>query len=904
MRFYHESVVEKWIVEFFIDKFRRMSSARVILSILSLAFAAILNAAPTVISIDPCLYNPNYPDSAWQESTRTLCAMAKADTNLILRSWSGLSLPGAGARTAMMMALAGKTAPDILFSHFHIIRNDINQGFLYPLNEWIGEDLNGNGQIDLDEAKWDGWKNIPALWRQVATVKGKVYGLPIIHDDITAIIYRTDLVQLAGLDASRPPQTWDEFIYWCQKLTDPSKKIPGATFQQGQRGFAIWPSGYTWLPWLESAGGHPVLQIRVSPTTGKAYEFPAEATSFLTSDGENLEKVEPKWRADFASEAGMAAAEFYYRLRWMKWMIDPETREPLNLSEEDIASGFVMAGKRKIPVDSEEVISGVARGSTGQQGTGVFEMFQRGEVAMVQWTVQDLSLAGKSLGIASDLLGWFPFPAGNGREGTRVVNLFNHYAGMCENVKSRPKSDRDQIWRVLNVIADKRLKDQAIRYQVLSGNARFIDPNELKRLGFDEYLRDIPAGIAENFKELRDGKIKAYTEPFMGFWITMDGCLDREVISLIIAETGEDFDYRSALQEVERKANTGVMFGFPPELLERYRGWARIIFAVLLAIMAVFMVFIVRSFLVKREATSKQVYRSWLPWALLAPALILIGVWSYYPLMRGMVMAFQDYKIVGGGKFVGLDNFIAMALDPSFWGSLGRTVYFVFLNMVFTFLAPIILAVLLTEVPRGKVVYRTLFFLPQVSSGLVIALLWKLMYDPTPNGFLNQLIALLNKLPFVDIDPQTWLLNPKLAMICCVIPTVWASMGMASLIYIAALKGVPDDIYEAADMDGAGMRHKLRHIALPTLLPLIIINFVGAFIATFQNMGNIFLLTFGGPGEATMVIGMRIWLEAYNYLRFSMATSMAWVLGTMLIGFTYLQIQILRKVEFKKAEWK
>jgi len=266
-------------------------------------------------------------------------------------------------------------------------------------------------------------------------------------------------------------------------------------------------------------------------------------------------------------------------------------------------------------------------------------------------------------------------------------------------------------------------------------------------------------------------------------------------------------------------------------------------------------------------------------------------------------MAFQDYKIAGTSQFVGLDNFITLALDRSFWESLGRTFYFVLLNMALAFIAPIFLALMLSEIPRGKVFYRTLFFLPQVTSALVIALLWKLMYDPTPNGVLNQIVALIDKLPYIEIPAQTWLQDPKLAMLCCVIPTVWASMGMGSLIYLAALKAVPDELYEAVEVDGAGIITKLRRITVPTLLPLIIINFVGAFIATFQNMGNIFLLTFGGPGESTMVVGMRIWIEAYNNLRFSIATSMAWILGAMLIGFTYLQIQLLKRVEFKRAEW-
>ena len=208
---------------------------------------------------------------------------------------------------------------------------------------------------------------------------------------------------------------------------------------------------------------------------------------------------------------------------------------------------------------------------------------------------------------------------------------------------------------------------------------------------------------------------------------------------------------------------------------------------------------------------------------------------------------------------------------------------------------------MLTEIKHCRIFFRTLFFLPQMTSGLVIALMWKLMYNPTPAGFFNQLIACLNYLPVVNIPVQSWLEDPALAMICCIIPTVWASMGMSSLLYLAALQSIPPDLYEAADLDGAGFRAKLLHIPLPTLLPLIIISFVGTFIATFQNMGNIFLMTFGGPGQATTVIGLKIWQEAYMNLRFGMATAMACLLGTFLIGMTYIQIRFLSKVEYRRA---
>ena len=846
------------------------------------------------------LYTPNLPNCG---STRRLVRLMKEDPGIAVEEWGGLKLPGGAGRAPFMMAIAGKTAPDVAMSWFHVIRNDIHQGFVYPLNEWIGEDANGNGQIDDEEARWDRWKEIPKLWRQVATVNGKVYGVPLAWKNYLGVIFRTDMVRAAGLDPDRPPETWDAFFYWCQKLTDPSKKIPGSRIERGQRGIALQPYGWTWLPWIYSAGGTPLVQIRRSPTTGKAYVLPPDTVSFTTPEGEDLGAVEPSWRADFASPAGLAATAFYHRLRWQPWLVDPETREPVDLAPPDLAAGFVMVGGRKLAFTRDDVIEGVARGFLEQRGAMPLDLLGRGEVGMTTDLVEDLARTAQEQGINPGLLSWCPFPAGPGPGGRQVVQLHNHFAVLCEGVGDRPKPERDPVWKVLAAATDNAVRDDDVRQRVLAGLARFVTPADLARLGFDDYLRDVPAGTRVHWEKMADGRIFICTEPYMGFWVTQDDALNREVLSLVMADTGERFDYAAALGEVEHKANSGLMFGQPKEVLDRYRTPARIVFALLAAVMATFLAFIVRSFTKRRPASTKQVYSGWLAWGLVGPAVLLIGLWSYYPLLRGMVMALQDYRVAGESPFVGLDNFITLALDASFWESLGRTVYFVLLNMTLAFLTPILLALLLSEVPRGKVVFRTLFFLPQVTSGLVIALLWKLMYEPTPAGFLNQLLEMLNRLPGVHLAPRTWLQDPAMAMVCAVIPTVWASMGIASLIYLAALKSVPEDIYEAAEMEGAGIWAKIRHISIPTILPLIIINFVGVFVATFQNMGSIFLLTFGGPGESTMVIGMRIWIEAYNNLRFSMATSMAWVMGSLLISFTYLQIRFLRKVEFKRAAW-
>ena len=878
---------------------KRFGRLRVAVSLLVAGFGAAAQEPPppppVVVSMDK-FFDPNNPESS---STQQIIDFMKANPDVEVRQWGGIELPA--GRASLMMALAGNTAPDIGEAWFHIIRNEIKQNFLYPLNEWIGEDLDGDGQISDAEAKWPGWKKVRPLWRQVATVDGKVYGLPNPARHMTAIIFRTDLVQAAGLDPANPPKTWDEFLYWCRKLTDPNREVPGAILQNGQRGVALPPNGYFFLPWIESAGGQPIVQVRRSPTDGKEYTFAQDATSFITPSGENLARVVPEWRANFAGPEGMAALDFFYELRWGKFLVDPDDGEPVGLTASDLERGFVMRGEKKISFTPDQVISGVARSGSNQPGMSDYSLLSNGEVAMMVTYVQSLDQMGASLNLDPGLLSWFPYPAGPGPKGIRIVQMMQHYVVMYANVGERSKSDRDAVWRAMQAVVDEKSRDYEISGKVLAGMARFVAPEDLRRLGYEEYIRDIPQALQRIFAGLDDGSIGSRTEPWSGFWYLMDKAYARQVLSILLSSSGEHFDYRQAVIDLERNANSGLMFEVPKSTLDAYRPYARIALAIVVAVMGVFLYKIVRSYTGKRKEGARSVYAGWIPLALLLPALAIIALWKYYPLLRGMVMAFQDYRIVGKSEFVGLDNFIILATDKSFWMSMLRTCYFVFLNMTLAFLAPIGLAILLTEVPRGKIFFRTLFFLPQMTSGIVIALMWKLMYNPTPAGFFNQLIGYLNKLPFVNISTQTWLEDPKLAMICCVVPSVWASMGMASLIYLAALHSIPPELYEAAEVDGAGMRTKLWKITIPYLLPLIIINFVGAFIATFQNMGNIFLMTFGGPGEATTVAGLKIWIEAYNNLRFSMATSMACVIGALLIGLTYIQIQFLKRVEYKRA---
>ncbi len=835
--------------------------------------------------------------------------LMREDPTIQVTTWSGLTLPGAGGRTPLMMSIAGQTAPDMYYCWSHIIRTDIQQGFLYPLNEWVGDDTNKNNVLDESEEKWAGWKNQPALSRQIATVDGKVYGLPTSSTNQMGIIFRVDLVRQAGLDPNRPPETWDEFIYWCQKLTDPARS---------KVGFALPSYGFTWLSWLASAGGTPVIQNKTSLTTGKTYKFPMNATTYLTTDAinylptdtkEDLAMVPSEWQADLNSPAAKSAVEMYHRLRWQRWLKDPQTGEPVNLTQAEVAAKKVtLSSGRELTFTDAQVNTGMVSTIGGASDNYNWSKeLGSGNLAMTQWFYNDLGGAQGNWGVNPDLLGVFPVPGGPG--GFPIIQYQRHFAVMTEGVARRPKAERDAIWKVMTTLVSQGATDEGIRKQVLSGKARFVDPRDLVRLGFKDYVNDVPPSLRKLYADLDSGAAKTCTEPFAGFWVTMDSALNSNVLSLVSSASGENFDYRTALDEVNYTANSGTMFARRPEELQKFRPMAWVIFSFVALLVLVMVGLIVRANLKAKGASTGNpagVFHGWLPWLLLVPALGSIALWGYYPLLRGVIMAFQDYHIVGNSPWVGLDNFINIFLNPDFYNSVRQTVKFVALNMILVFITPILLSVLLAEIPWGKVFWRSVFFLPQLTSGLVVALLWKLMYSPLKNGLFNQALYYFVKFTHISdialFKPIDWLGDPNYAMVATIIPSVWAGMGMGSLIYLAAMKGIPEELYEAADLDGGNLWAKLRFITLPQLLPLIVINFVGAFIGTFQSMGNIFLLTFGGPGKETMVLSMAIWLEAYSNLRFSTATAMAWVMGSALIGFAYLQIRILRQVEFRRVE--
>ena len=791
--------------------------------ILAVAFAAGALAASAVdVSFLMC-YRPDHPEDP---TTRQLMHFAAEHPGIRPLQWGGLTLPGAGGRAQFMLALAGGSAPDVYKAWFHILRHDIDEGFCLPLDGWIRP-----GAPD----EWPGWKDVPPLWRRVATKDGHVYAVPTPGFAYYGIVYRKDLVRAAGLDPETPPSTWEEFFSWCGRLTQHAKSIPGASVQRGQRAFAVECRPWGFLPWVQAAGGDVVRAV---------------------PDGAGGER----WEACFDSPACLRAADFLRRL---------------------IDAGYVRA-LPQLSLSNE-----------------VADMFVRGEIVSV-FGGEDLVVhLTEALNFPADQIGIMPFPAADA-SCPRVLQAHKHFYAITEGVGRRPPEERDAVWACVETLASPEVYDATVRKNVAEGRARWCLPADLERLGFREHLAEIPPGIRQMYSDLAAGRIKAVTEPYMGFWQAASDLVQRRFLGILLSDADRTFDHAAALRSITADANRGLMFDADRSAIVGRRPLARVILGivVIVAVVCGWMVF--RRRRRAKDAPGADVaactgVRRVLPWLFLLPALVSVALWSYWPLLRGALMAFQDYRIVGASAWEGLDNFIRVACDPGFWKAWGRTLQYVAITLMLGFTVPVALAFLLTEIPRGKVFFRTVYFLPHLTSALVVMLLWKMMFDPTENGMLNQMLA------WFGVSRQAWLQDPAWAMTCCILPGVWAGAGTASLIYVAALGSLLPDYYEAAAIDGAGLFGRFRHVTLPQLMPLMVINFAGAFIAAFQGMGSIFLLTFGGPGDATNVLSLMIWKEAYNNLRFSTATTMAWFLGMSLIGFTYLQIRFLRRVEFRQA---
>jgi len=802
--------------------------------------------------------------------------------------FSGIKVEGVESD---LLAIAGQVAPDILYINFRRSDTYIQQGFLYPLDR---EEDGYLTSLTEEEKSFRVHSKIwPVIDRKGPGSQRHVWALPYGGALGKVLLYRKDLLDEAGIPYPDVNWAWSDLLDACRKVSDPGQGIYGVQFYKGKH------ESYNWVTFLWSMGGDVL-----------AYN-----------------ETNDQWSVVFDDERAAVALDYYTQLCTEPWT-DEQGRKWHGYAFKDPSEAYFK--------------------------------WVRGEIAFAFSYIDEKLFST----INPDVTGMAPVPIGptglrGGELNSRMMGIF----GEIDN-----PAIRDAAWEFIKFYDSHDAVAIKTRVMVEGGLGRFVNPRYLEMFGYHELIRMSPRGWADTFNiAIESGRPEPYGKHSNIAYDIMTLPLHEAERLAMAGKLPEDREERLAvlqdlLKHAGGKARRDMLEEVPPAELKTRRWVAAAFFAVTFVGFVLIFRVVAKSFRPPqgyagaREGWGFSRYRT--AYLLMLPALLTILFWHYIPLIRGSVMAFQDYRILGDSSWAGLDNFGAVLWDGLWWRSVWNAWRYSFLVIALSFVPPILLAIMLQEIPHGRIFFRTVFYLPAVATGLVVIILWKSFYEE--NGLLNQILMQIPAVAFLIIglglfwlcfrfyqrlrfhessfaaslfliagiillsacyslahpalvepgrplfwrifgampEPLRWLSDERTAMLACVLPMVWAGLGPGCLIYLAALKGISDEFYEAADIDGATFIDKMLFIVFPILKPLLIINFVGVFVgAWFGATANVLAMT--GGGANTEVAGLHIFYKAFVFLQFGPATAMAWMLAFMLIGFTVYQLRLLSRLEFR-----
>ena len=263
----------------------------------------------------------------------------------------------------------------------------------------------------------------------------------------------------------------------------------------------------------------------------------------------------------------------------------------------------------------------------------------------------------------------------------------------------------------------------------------------------------------------------------------------------------------------------------------------------------------------------------------ISPWLIGFLLFTVYPLLSSFYYSFTRYDLLNPPNFIGLRNYVQIfSEDPHFGTAVYNTVYYVGLGAPLAVAGAFLMASLLNTDIRGRSLFRAIFFFPAVVPAIVTAMVWMFLLNVQYGAINATLQGLgLSVIPFLS--------RPELAKPSLILIGMWAQ-GNAIVIFLASLQDVPRSLYEAATVDGAGGWHKFRHITIPMCTPVILFNLIMGFIGGFQNFTLPWLLTGGGPNQATEFYSLFLYRNAFLYLRMGKASALGWILFVVIVAFT------------------
>jgi len=277
-----------------------------------------------------------------------------------------------------------------------------------------------------------------------------------------------------------------------------------------------------------------------------------------------------------------------------------------------------------------------------------------------------------------------------------------------------------------------------------------------------------------------------------------------------------------------------------------------------------------------------------------APALTLIGVFFCLPVAASLLLSFTDFDIYALGRldrlrFIGLDNYRRLLVDPLFWTALRNTLYFVAVGGPLSVLVSLGAALLVNHrLTRFQGWFRTLLFLPVVTTLVAVAVVWRYLYHPR-HGFLNYVLG------WAGLPPIDWLGDPDWAMPAIILMAVWKNFGFNMVVFIAGLQSIPRRLYEAAEIDGADGWAQFRYITLPMLAPTFLFVTVITLIGYFQLFAEPYVMTQGGPADSTLSVALLMFQEGFRWWNLGYAAAVAFVLFLIIVAGTLIQAWLRRE---------
>lgn len=287
----------------------------------------------------------------------------------------------------------------------------------------------------------------------------------------------------------------------------------------------------------------------------------------------------------------------------------------------------------------------------------------------------------------------------------------------------------------------------------------------------------------------------------------------------------------------------------------------------------------------RRKLTKSERQEEKLFYILTGPWLLGLALFFVIPMIASLWISLNQWDMLTAAKFIGLNNYkTAFAVDPLFWQSLKVTGVYSILSVPLGLVFSLLLSLLLNQAVRGMRLFRTIFYLPAVVSGVSVMVLWMWIFNPQI-GLLNTILG------YFGIQGPGWIFDPKWALPSMVIMSLWSTVGGSVIIWLAGLKGIPPMLYEAAELDGADVWQKFRHVTIPMLTPTIFFNLVMGIIGTMQTFGEAYVMTKGGPMNSTLFFNFYLFDHAFQNFRMGYASALAWILFVLIFALTLLVVK-------------